>query len=384
MIVFFRLILAALFLGIFSLDCGAHTPIFDTKAKQAYLVDFHSGAVLLAKNSEQKMSPSSMTKMMTAYVALMRLKQNDLKENDLFHTSDRAFRMGGSRMFLEIGSDVMLKDLLLGVLVLSGNDASVAMAEGISGSEEAFATEMNHVGGQLGMTQTNFVNASGWPSQGHYSTAKDIAILGVRTIQDFPEFYKQLYSIPSFEHNGVLQPNRLPLLGEEQYGVDGLKTGFTDDGGYGVCLSCEKKGTRIVLVINGLKTEKARRDEARSLITWAMAQFRTVKVATKDVGLSEFDVWLGSKNRISVATNKDVYFTLARRDVQGLKAEVRVNAPLPAPLKKGDEVGQLIVTGSSVQDEISVPVFAMEDVGAIGFFGKISHGLHYLLFGHSE
>lgn len=367
-----------------SLSAAGDPPSFDTKAKQAYMVDFNSGAVLLSKNAEQRMTPSSMTKMMTAYVVMSRIKQNDLEEKDLFHVSERAYKMGGSRMFLEVGSNVTVQDLMMGTIVVSGNDASVALAEGVSGSEEAFASEMNQTAGRIGMQNTNFVNASGWPTSEHYSTATDLAILAKRTIEDFPDMYKKYYTVEKFTHNKVPQPNRLPLLGREGFGVDGLKTGNSDDGGYGAAFSAEKKGQRVILVFNGTKSKKERFEEARSLVTWAFAQFRTLKVATKNAVLDNFDVWLGAKPRVSVMTDKDVFYTLAKRDVADLKAEIRVRAPIPAPIVKGTEVGRLVITGSSVQDEINVPVYAAEDVPSIGFFGKISHAVKYLIFGHNE
>lgn len=370
--------------GVMPVVGAGDPPTLATKAKQAYVIDCTSGAVLLRKNADQQMTPSSMTKMMTAYITLTRIKQHDIAETDLFHVSERAYKMGGSRMFLEIGASVTVADLLMGTVVVSGNDSSVALAEGISGTEEDFSGEMNQMAGRIGMQNTNFVNASGWPHKSHYSTAEDLAILAKRTITDFPQQYKKYYLPQKFTHNTITQANRLPLLGREGFGVDGLKTGSSDDGGHGVTLSAAKNGRRIIVVLNGLKDKKSRFEEAQSVVTWAFSQFRTLKVADARAPLGNFDVWLGAQSQVAVATDKDVFYTLARRDIPDLKAEIRVKAPIPAPIKKGMEVGKLVVTGSSTMDAVSVPVYATADVPAIGFVGKITHAIRYLLFGHSE
>lgn len=246
-------------------------------AAQALLVEVESGRVLFARQADAAMAPSSLTKLMTAYLVFRALETGRISLDTRFPVSVEAWRKGGSRMFLEPKSQARVRDLLRGLLVQSGNDAAIVLAEGLAGSETAFAEDMNATARRMGLTGSHFVNASGWPEPGHVSTARDIARLAIRLIADFPQYYG-LFAERAFTWNGITQANRNPVLGRVA-GADGLKTGHTEAGGYGVAASAQRQGRRLVLVINGLASDQARRREAAALLDWGFAQFEAVPLA---------------------------------------------------------------------------------------------------------
>ncbi|WP_395452163.1 D-alanyl-D-alanine carboxypeptidase family protein (plasmid) [Azospirillum melinis] len=311
----------------------------DTAAKQAYLVDLSSGDVLLDKNGTVRMAPSSMTKMMTAYLTYDALVHGRTTLDTSFPVSQTAWKMGGSRMFLKLGSTVRVEDLLRGLLIDSGNDAAVALAEGLAGSESAFASMMNAKARELGMADSHFMNASGWPDPGHYTTARDLATLATHLIRDFPQFY-HYESERNFTWNGIRQGNRNPLL-YHPVSIDGIKTGHTEVGGYGLTASGERNGRRLVLVVNGLPSPQARNDEPTRLLDWAWNSFRLYPLLRKGELVEQAPVWMGEEDSVPVTVADDVTVTMAPSDRNGLHVVATLAEPLPSPVHRGDVVGRL-------------------------------------------
>ncbi|WP_158285534.1 D-alanyl-D-alanine carboxypeptidase family protein [Azospirillum sp. TSA6c] len=311
----------------------------DTAAKQAYLVDLSSGDVLLDKNGTVRMAPSSMTKMMTAYLTYDALVHGRTTLDTSFPVSQTAWKMGGSRMFLKLGSTVRVEDLLRGLLIDSGNDAAVALAEGLAGSESAFASMMNAKARELGMADSHFMNASGWPDPGHYTTARDLATLATHLIRDFPQFY-HYESERNFTWNGIRQGNRNPLL-YHPVSIDGIKTGHTEVGGYGLTASGERNGRRLVLVVNGLPSPQARNDEPTRLLDWAWNGFKLYPLLRKGELVEQAPVWMGEEDSVPVTVADDVTVTMAPADRNGLHVVATLAEPLPSPVHRGDVVGRL-------------------------------------------
>jgi D-alanyl-D-alanine carboxypeptidase (penicillin-binding protein 5/6) len=317
----------------------------ETDAKQMILVDADTDTILASKDSDSRMFPSSMTKIMTQYVLFERLKEGSIKLTDTFTVSEKAWRMQGSKMFVPIGGSIPLDDLIRGIAVQSGNDACIVVAEGLAGSEEQFATLMNDASKKLGMTGSHFMNASGWPEENHYTTARDLATLGKRIILDFPEYHH--YSAErEFTYNNIHQMNRNPLLGREDLGVDGLKTGHTEIAGYGIVLSAVESDTkrRLILVINGLDSVKAREVEGAKLLTYGFKQFEKKTVVSARAKVTEAPVWLGKEAAVALGTKEDVAVTLPRLGREAIAMKVTYNAPLAAPVAEGQEVGTLDIT----------------------------------------
>ncbi|MBP2299741.1 D-alanyl-D-alanine carboxypeptidase family protein [Azospirillum picis] len=314
-------------------------PVPDTTARQAYLVDLATGTVLLDKNGEARMAPSSMTKMMTAYLSYEAITQGRVTLDTGFTVSREAWKMGGSRMFLKLGSQVRVEDLLRGLLIDSGNDAAVALAEGLAGSETAFAEMMNAKARKLGMSDTHFMNASGWPDPNHYTTAHDLAVLAIHLIRDFPQFY-HYESERTFTWNGIRQGNRNPLL-YHPVSVDGIKTGHTEVGGYGLTASGERQGRRLVLVVNGLPSMQSRNDEPARLLDWAWNSFKVYPLLRRGELVEQAPVWMGTEDSVPVTVADDVALTLAPVDRNSLHVIATVAEPLPSPVQRGQVVGQL-------------------------------------------
>lgn len=350
----------------------------DTLAKQAIIVDAATGTVLLDKASNDKMPTSSMSKVATAYMAFEALKSGHIKLTDEFDISEKAWKMQGSKMFVMVGSKVKAEDLIRGVLIQSGNDATIALAEGVAGSEEAFVDAMNKRAQELGMKDSHFMNASGWPDPDHYSTPRDLALLAYRIITDFPEYY-HYFSEKEFTYNKIKQQNRDPLLGRVQ-GADGLKTGHTDIAGYGLIGSAERQGRRVILVINGLASEKERQEEGVRLIEWAFRNFETKTLVKADQVVDSGRVWLGKEAEVPLIAEKDLQVLLPRAGQGAMKMTARYNSPLKAPIKKGDAVGILQVAIPN-QTPLEVKLLAGADVERQGVFGRVKSRLEYLLMG---
>lgn len=355
----------------------------DVQAPQAYMVDFNTGVVLLEKNADQKMSPSSMSKIMTAHLVFERLKSGDVKLGDMLYVSKEAWQMGGSKMFVQVNSQVSVGDLLQGVIVQSGNDACIVLAEGLGGTEAAFAEEMTRKANEMGAKNTTFVNTTGWPDEGHVSTARDLAIMADRTIRDFPQEYEKYYSMKEFTYNNIKQGNRNTLL-YKNMGADGMKTGHTEAGGYGIVATAKQGDRRIILVINGLPSSKARDQEATALLNWGFSYFKNYKIFGKGDVVETADVWGGEEKSIDLVSGQDIIFTLPRSQRKDLQVKVRYDSPLAAPLKAGDKVGTLEITIPEKGVQV-IPLLAAKDLDKASFFQRINNSIHYLLWGkHSS
>jgi D-alanyl-D-alanine carboxypeptidase (penicillin-binding protein 5/6) len=353
----------------------------ETAAKQAFLMDSATGAALYEKDADVAMPTSSMSKMMTMYMVFDALKTGKLKMDDMMPVSEHAWKIGGqgrgdsSTMFLDVNSKVKVEDAIRGVIIQSGNDAAVVFAEALGGSEGAFADLMNAKAAQLGMTHSHFVNASGMPDPQHYSTARDLAILARHLIQDFPEDY-HYFSETSFTYNGHPQGNRNPLL-YRNMNVDGLKTGHTDIGGYGLTASAMRDGRRLILVLNGMKDMQMRADESAKLLDWGFREYGTYPVVKTDEKLADAKVWLGEAQKVPLLASRDVTLTLPKFARASLKTAVAFDQPVEAPVAKGQKLGTLTITAAGV-DAIEVPLVAGNDVPKLGFFAQLSAKLHLL------
>jgi D-alanyl-D-alanine carboxypeptidase (penicillin-binding protein 5/6) len=346
----------------------ATTPIgpLDTAAKYAIAIDYHTGATLLDKDADVAMVPSSMTKLMTAYIVYGLLKAGRLTLTQELPVSERAWRMGGSKMFVSLGTQVKVEDLIRGMIVQSGNDACIVLAEGIAGSEEQFAELMNAKARELGLDKSHFRNATGWPDAEHRMSARDIATLARRLITDFPEFYKY-DAEKSFKYNNIEQANRNPLV---QKGLaDGLKTGHTDEAGYGLVASALRGGRRVILMVNGLNTMRARSEESERLLEWTFREFENVNLFAAGDTVEHVPVWLGATPTVPLVGGRDVVVTMPRGWRAKAKVSVAYESPVRAPVVRGTPMGKITVTGPGVPD-LEIPLLAGADVARMGLIGR--------------
>ena len=350
----------------------------DTKAEQAIVMDFDTNEILFEKNSNSKTPPASMTKIMTVYAAFDRLKNTDLSINNECTVSAKAYKMGGSRTFLEIDDKVSIDDLLKGIIIQSGNDASVALAECLAGTEEDFAKLMNVYAKRLGMNNTNFINSSGWPEDDHYSTVYDLAILSNAVIREFPDLYLY-FADEEFTYNDIKQPNRNKLLSSVQ-GADGLKTGFTKASGWGIAATAKREDRRITVVINGTNSSRSRMNESANLINWAFSQTSQKELVSEGQVIAQVDVWLGNKPRVNLISSRKVVSTLSFDQLQLIKSSIQYKKPLDAPILKGNSYGKLLISIEG-KPNIEIDLVAEEDVGTINPILKIFAALKYLIFG---
>jgi serine-type D-Ala-D-Ala carboxypeptidase (penicillin-binding protein 5/6) len=332
------------------------------------LIDANSGAVLVEHNPDVRLPPASLTKMMTSYIARLEIQRGQLKEDDLVLVSEKAWRKGGSKMFIEVGNQVRVIDLLRGIIIQSGNDASIAIAEHIAGSEEAFADLMNSHAKRLGMTNTHFLNSTGWPAEGHLTSSRDMATLARATIRDDPEYYK-IYKEKEFVWNGIRQPNRNLMLWRDP-SVDGLKTGHTEEAGYCLVASAERDGMRLISVVMGTTSEAARAAETQKLLTWGFRFFETRTFYQPGQVLSNARVWAGADNTVEVGLTNGLIMTLPKGTLDKLEASITMNPAIKAPIAAGDVLGQVEVRdGDKVVH--SAPVVALADVEEAGIFGRL-------------
>ena len=368
---------AALFLYLVAAPAAA----LETIAKQAILMDAQTGTVLLEKNADDTMPPSSMSKLMTVYMVFERLKNGSLTLDDKLPVSKKAWRKGGSKMYVLVGKSVRVEDLLRGIIVQSGNDATIVVAEGLSGTEEAFATEMTKKGQEIGLENSVFRNASGWPEEGHYMTARDIALLSKRTIDDFPDYY-HYYAETSFTFSGIRQGNRNPLI-YRNMGADGLKTGHTEAGGFGLAASVIRDGRRLILVVNGIENAQSRANESQRLIEWGFREFANFALFRAGETVDEANVWLGTEAKVPLILEQDLVLTLPKRARRTAKVKVVYTAPIPAPITDGAEIAKLVITAPGL-DDLVVPLMAGAEVRRLGFLGRISAAIQYLLWGRQR
>ena len=353
-----------------------------TPAKQAYITDFESGKVLFAKDADLPMKPASMAKIMTVFVVFQRLADGSLQLDDKFLVSEKAWRKGGSKTFVEVGSRVSVNDLLHGVIVQSGNDAAIVLAEGIAGTEDAFAEEMNFWAQKLGMTQTNFRNSTGWPDPDLQTSAKDLNILTTEMIKRFPaDTYPDLYPIfakREFTYNKITQPNRNPLV-YGTAGADGLKTGHTEESGYGLVGSAVRNGQRVVMVLNGMGSMKQRSTESRRLMDLIFREYQSYEFFKQGQTVDQANVWLGTAPQVDLVLDAPLKLVLSRKDRQAMEISVQWLDPVPAPIRAGDQIGTLVI---SLPDEVTkLPLRAAQDVDALGLFNRIGAAVKYLIFG---
>ena len=346
----------------------AQTPLgtIDTAAKFALAIDFNTGATLLDKGADMPMPPSSMTKLMTAYLVYTALKSGRLKLTDELSVSERAWKMGGSKMFVQVGNLVKVEDLIRGMIVQSGNDACIVLAEALAGSEENFAEQMTAKAREIGLTSSFFRNSTGWPDPTHRMSARDLAMLARRIIVDFPEYY-HYDSEKSFKYNGIEQENRNPLV--QKGTADGLKTGHTEEGGYGLVASALRSGRRIILVVNGLTSMRQRAEEADRLLEWCFREFENVTLFKADDVLEKAPVWLGESPTVPLITGRDLALTLPRNWRRNVQIGLRFEAPVKAPVTKGDRLGTLVVSGPGVPPT-DLPLLAGADVPRLGLPGR--------------
>jgi D-alanyl-D-alanine carboxypeptidase (penicillin-binding protein 5/6) len=356
----------------------AQTPVgpVDTAAKYAVILDYNTGATLLDKDADVAMTPSSMTKLMTAYIVYGMLKSGRLKLDQELPVSEKAWRMGGSKMFVRVDTNVKVEDLIRGMIVQSGNDACIVLAEGIAGSEDQFVDMMNAKAKELGLQHSHFRNVTGWPDEGHVMSARDIGIVASRLIRDFPEYYKY-DSLKSFKYNGIDQMNRNPLV---QKGIaDGLKTGHTEDGGYGLVASAERNGRRVIVVLNGMTSMHQRGEEGERLLEWAFREFEDVTLFTAGDTVENAPVWLGASPTVPLVGGRDVVVTMPRGWRDKAKVEVSYNSPIRAPIIRGSTLGRLTVSGTGVP-QLELPLLAGADVPRLGLPGRAVAVLqHYLV-----
>jgi D-alanyl-D-alanine carboxypeptidase (penicillin-binding protein 5/6) len=304
-------------------------------------VDFDSGRVLAEKNADKKVDPASITKLMTAYLVAKAIADGDISLGEMVTISEKAWRMKGSKMFVEVGKDVSVDALLKGMIIQSGNDASVALAEYIAGTESAFAGYMNHQAKQLGMVNTQFKNATGWPAEGHYSSAKDIALLSMAIIRDHPSIYNY-YKEREYTFNGIRQYNRNKLLWRDET-VDGLKTGHTEAAGYCLVTSAKRDGMRLISVVLGTKSDKARTRHSQSLLNYGFRFYETHKLYTVGEVLKTERVWYGDQKQVSMGVSKDIHITIPRGRYQSLNVAIDIDGELSAPIKSGQLLGKVTV-----------------------------------------
>lgn len=346
----------------------AQTPVgpLDTAAKWAIVLDFNSGAVLLDKEGDTPMPPSSMTKLMTMYIVYGLLKAGRLTLAQELPVSERAWRMQGSKMFVPLNGQVKMEDLIRGVIVQSGNDACIVLAEAIAGSEEQFVELMNQKATELGLTNSHFRNCTGWPDPDQRMSCRDIASLARRLIQDFPEYYRY-DSERSFTYGGIKQENRNPLV---QKGLaDGLKTGHTDAGGYGLVGSAQRGSRRVILVVNGLTSMHQRAEEGERLLEWAFREFEDVTLFTAADTVENAKVWLGTNATVPLIGGGDLVITMPRQWRQSARIELRYESPVAAPISRGEVLGKLVVSGQGVPS-MEVPLLAGADVPRLGLPGR--------------
>jgi len=356
-----------------------------TTATHALLMDYDTGEALFCKNCDQQMPPSSMSKLMTVELVFQRLKDGRLKLTDTFHVSENAWRQGQksneSKMWVAVNSDVSVDDLLKGIIVQSGGDACLVVAEALAGSEAAFAELMTARAKELGLSNSHFVNSSGLPDPGQYMSAEDLGKLAAHVIRDYADYY-HYFSIPEFTWSNIRQPNRNTLMGPSTW-IDGLKTGHTDAAGYGITASAVRDGRRLVLVVNGLKSERERVAEGRRLIDLGYREFKSYQLLAAGDAVGEADLFGGAKPKVALTVAEPVRMLMPIAGRRDMKVTLSYNGPIKAPVAAGQQIGSLKVSVPGKPEKI-VPLVAGEEVRASGFFNNMMRGLVALIFGPDE
>jgi len=377
--------ISGLFVVLLAVLLSRPAAAFETIAEAAALVEVSTGAVLFEKNADEKRTPASQSKMMTVYMLFDRLRDGSLSLDDTFPVSENAWRRGGAKsgsstMFLEPGKRVRVEDLIRGIVVQSGNDACIVTAEGLASSEAAFADQMTERGREMGLENSTFKNSTGWPDEGHLMTARDLATLARRTIEDFPNYY-HYYSEKEFTYNGIRQTNRNPLL-YKNMGADGLKTGHTQSSGYGLTSSALRGDRRLILVLMGLPSKKDRARESERLLEWGFREFNNYAFFKAGETVTKADVWLGQLASVPLVIDKDLTLTMPRKARRKMKVTVNYTGPIAAPVKMGAVIATLMITAPD-RDPITIPLKAGADVKRLGLLGRLGAALNYILWGES-
>ena len=351
----------------------------ETKANSAIVIDANSDTILFEKNADFQQGPASMSKLMLVYMVLERLQNRTLTIDQEFLVSKKAWKFGGSKMFVKIGDMVSVEDLLKGVVIQSGNDACIVLAEGLSGSEENMVDEMNEKSVEMGLTNTNFQNVTGWPHENHYMSLKDIGHLSKLLIKHFPEYY-YLFALNEFTYNDIQQFNRNKLISSNGY--DGLKTGRTSQSGYGIAASAIRDGRRIISVVNGLNSEKERINETKKLVNWSFRSFVNYNLYKAEDPIQFAKVWLGKESFVPLVLNEDLSVTIQKKNINQFKIKLVYETPIVSPIKKGDKLAQLhLIEG----DEVKIKnIYSGKDIDKVSRFYRSFSIINYLLFGVSN
>jgi D-alanyl-D-alanine carboxypeptidase (penicillin-binding protein 5/6) len=357
---------------------------FDTKAKHAILMNVDADLIFYEKDADTLMSPASMSKLMTLAVVFRELKAGHIKLDDQFKVSEHAWRDGGapsgsSAMFAPLNSTVSVEDLIRGVTVQSGNDACIILAEGISGSEDAFVKEMNKYAKEIGLTKSHFENSTGLPADGHVMTARELALLADYLIKNYPEYY-HYFGEKEFVYGKWRFTNRNPLVFED-LGVDGLKTGYIEEAGYGLVASAVRDNQRVIMVVSGLNTKKEREEEPRKLLEWGFKSFKPYRLFDQGEKVSDALVWGGTRHYVPLVGNENIDIILPFNTSGQVTAQIVYDGPIKAPIRKGDQVATLRVTAADTKATNDIPLYAGEDVGQSNFAMRGLDSLFVLAFG---
>lgn len=361
---------------------SANTMAYETKARNAILMDTTTGEYLFVKDHQKMIPPASMSKLMTIYLLFDELQKGNVSLEDSFLVSENAWKKGGaatggSTMFLNVGQEVKVEDLIRGIIVQSGNDACIVVAENIAGSEEEFVAMMNEKAAEIGLNNSSFANSTGLPHPNHRMSVEDLAKLSNIIINEFPEFY-HIFSQKEFTYNGIKQGNRNPLL-YSMKGADGLKTGHTEEAGFSLTASVERDGRRLISVMAGMKSNQERSDEANSLMAYGFSEFNNYTLVKEDEILENIPVWYGKKKSVAAGVEKDLVKTMQRIKSKSAKIKVYYEKPVIAPIKKGQILGEIVVEYDG--NETSYPLVAKNDVEKVGFVGRFIANVKHLIFG---
>lgn len=363
--------------------CGFNAMGFETAARNAILMDYDTGEYLFEKNIAESVPPASMSKLMTVYILMSKIKDGSIKLDDTFSVSENAWRKGGaatggSTMFLSIGDNVSVENLIKGIVIQSGNDACIVVAENVAGSEDDFVILMNKTAKKLGLKNSHFENATGLPHPDHRMSMEDLAILARHIIKEFPELY-HYFSQKEFVYNNIKQGNRNPLL-YTMKGADGLKTGHTEEAGFCLAASATKGERRLIEVMSGMSSNRERSEEAERLMSWGFREFNNFKILTKGQTMATAKVWYGKEDSVNLTVADDVLKTVHMSQQDNVKATAEFDEPVKAPIKAGQEIGTIKIEIEG-QSPLNVPLIAANDVSETGMLGKFWANVKYFIFG---
>jgi len=369
------------FSGLFNDHTISTSGAFEINAEHALLLDHTTGTIILEKNADKKMFPASMSKLMTLYIAFKKLREETISLDTQMRVSEKAWRMGGSKMFVELDSTIAVSDLLRGIIVQSGNDACIVLAEGIAGSENQYVNLMNSAAKELGLKNTNFMNVTGWPHPEHVTTARDLAILGRKIIEDYPEFYP-IFKETSYSYNGIKQGNRNPLLYKYK-GADGLKTGHTVASGYGLIASAAQNDRRLIIVVNGMSNVNNRARESEKILDYGFREFSNYTLFQAGSNVDNIEVWLGDQPTVPVILSDNLVLILSQEERRNLKVTIIAPGPISSPIMKGSVVATLLVD-IGTNRILERPLLAGKDIDRLSPFGRIGAAFNYLLWGEQS